>query len=65
MGNEILDFEVSRRKFLKLLALAGVVSSVDILGPWDRAVFGAEKPIKIGHPDPLTGTYTTLGSWGL
>lgn len=65
MGNEILDFEVSRRKFLKLLAMAGVVSSVDILGPWDRAVFGAEKPIKIGHPDPLTGTYTTLGSWGL
>ena len=65
MGNGIFDFEVTRRKFLKVLAMAGVVSSVDILGPWDTRVFGREKPIKIGHPDPLTGPYTTLGSWGL
>jgi len=60
----VLDFETTRRKFLKLLAVAGVVSSVDILGPWDRKVFGKEKPIKIGHPDPWSGPYTTLGTYG-
>lgn len=63
--DDILDFETTRRKFLKILALTGAVSSVDILGMWDRKVFGKEKPIKIGHPDPLSGPYTTLGSWGL
>jgi branched-chain amino acid transport system substrate-binding protein len=65
MDSGIFDTEVSRRKFLKALALAGVVSSVDILGPWDKRVFGKEKPIKIGHPDPLTGPYASLGSCGV
>jgi branched-chain amino acid transport system substrate-binding protein len=57
--------EVTRRKFLKLLALTGTVSSVELFGPFKKMGFGAEPPIKIGKPDPYTGVYTTLGAWGL
>jgi hypothetical protein len=34
--------EATRRKFLKILALTGTVSSVDLFGPFKKIVFGKE-----------------------
>jgi len=35
-------WEATRRKFLKILALTGTVSSVDLLGPFKKMGFGKE-----------------------
>ena len=55
----------TRRKFLEILALSGVVSSVDLFGPFKNLGFGKEAPIKIGACTALTGSLTTLGTWDL
>ena len=62
---DVERWEFSRRKFLKLLALTGAVSSVDLFGPFKNMGFGKEKPIKIGSCNALSGSLTTLGTWGL
>ena len=35
-------WKATRRKFLKILALTGTVSSVDLLGPFKKVGFGKE-----------------------
>jgi branched-chain amino acid transport system substrate-binding protein len=69
MGNwdfkDVERWAFTRRKFLKTLALTGAVSSVDLFGPFKNMGFGKEKPIKIGVCNALSGSLTTLGTWGL
>jgi branched-chain amino acid transport system substrate-binding protein len=62
---DVERWEFTRRKFLKTLALTGAVSSVDLFGPFKNMGFGAEKPIKLGRADALSGSLTTLGTWNL
>ena len=62
---DVERWEFTRRKFLKMVALTGAVSSVELFGPFKNMGFGKEKPIKIGACNALSGSLTTLGTWGM
>jgi hypothetical protein len=57
---DIEFWQATRRKFLKLFALTGTISSIDLLGPFKKKGFGKEGRIASNERRSLMGEISQL-----